>query len=120
MMSDAPVVTTQIVRLSATIAEVLIHADFDHAIGAEAKLAGRLYGPRCPGTETIEIAYPIRAIPSEPARPQRRSARIVIPEPNLWETQTPFTYVGTVEVCTGATKVAEIPIELGLRQGTEH
>ncbi|MFL5329340.1 MAG: hypothetical protein ACJ8C4_10530 [Gemmataceae bacterium] len=119
-MPDLPVITTQIIRLSATIAEVLIHADFDHGIDAETTLAGRLYGPRCPGTETIEIAYPIRAIPAEPAHPQRRSARVVIPEPNLWEKQTPFTYVGTVEISTGGTKTADIPIELGLRQGSEH
>jgi hypothetical protein len=111
-------ITTQIVRLSANIAEVLIHADFHHDIEAEAKLAGRLSGPRCPGAETIEIAYPLRAIPPNEGQPRRRSARVIIPEPNLWEAQTPFIYAGAVEIFAGDVKLANVPIEIGLRQGS--
>jgi hypothetical protein len=109
-----PKLTIEIVQLSAAIAEVHVHVDFANDVPTECRLRGRVTGPRCPGTETIEIAYPLRELPAANAR--RRSARLVIPEPNLWDTVTPFTYGGTVEVWREDEKVAELPLEIGLRQ----
>jgi len=115
-MAELPKVSFEILRLSSAIAEVLVHVDFNEDVVAETRLAGRVAGPHCPGAETIEIAYPIHAV--EPNSSRRRSARIVIPEPNLWDAQTPFTYAGAVEVWIEAKKSTELPLEIGLRQAT--
>jgi hypothetical protein len=44
------------------------------------------------------------------------TAKLVIPEPNLWEAETPFTYGGEVRVQVKGSIVAELPIEIGLKQ----
>ena len=109
-----PKLTIEIVQLSAAVADVQVHVDFANDVPADYRLTGRVTGPRCPGTETIEIAYALRQLPITSAR--RRSARMVIPEPNIWDSVTPFTYGGMVEVWQGDEKVTELPLEIGLRQ----
>lgn len=62
-----------------------------HAVEPGVELRGRLLGPRCRFTSTIEIAYPFR-----PAGPPGEYAANV-PEPSLWEPARPFLYEGPIE-----------------------
>jgi len=110
----SPTVSFEVLRLDAALAELLVHADFAEDPGPDVELRGRLMGPRCPGVGTIEVAYPLRPVPS--GLPARRSARVVIPDPNLWESDTPFVYWGPAEVWVGGAKVAEVRSEVGLRR----
>lgn len=109
-----PVMTFEIIRLDAAVAELLVHAEFAADPGSNVELRGRLMGPRRPGVATIEVAYPLRPVPA--ALPTRRSARVVIPDPNLWEPNTPFVYWGPAEVWQGGQKTGECTVEVGLRK----
>src|SRR4051812_37737852 len=100
-----PRVTVDVVRLDAAAAELLVHAEVDDTGGVV--LRGRLMGPRCPGVSTVEVAYPLKPLPADPHRPGRVSARVVIPDPNLWEPAHPFVYWGPVEVWRGGEKIGE-------------
>ncbi len=76
-------------------------------------LHGRLMGPRCLFNETIEIAYPLRPLPNQD---DLLRARVVIPEPSLWEPTTPFLYEGPVELWQGDVLVDRISVSHGVRQ----
>jgi hypothetical protein len=89
--------TVEVKRLSAAEAEVWVTAELD-AVTPGTELRGRLVGPRCPGTSTIEVAYPFRPPPSTPEAADTQTVRVVIPEPNFWTEQTPFVYEGTIEL----------------------
>lgn len=117
-MPEEPTITTTVARLSAALAEVLIQADFPKSVALSWRLSGQVTGPRCPGSETIEIAFPIRSIDADKRFAHRVLGRIVIPEPNLWEAETPFVYGGMLEIRDGQTVVTTLPIEFGLKQGT--
>jgi hypothetical protein len=104
----------EVVRLSQAAAELLIHVDFPNDPGPATELRGRLMGPRSPTTGTVEVAYALRPLPPTSELPGRRSARVVIPEPNFWEPASPFTYRGPVEVWESGTKRMELPVEIGL------
>ena len=112
-----PTITIEVVRLSVDVAEVLIRAAFAADPGPAAELRGRLMGPRCLGTSTIEIAYPVRPLPS--AEPTIRTARVIIPEPNLWTEKKPLTYWGPVEVWQDDALVWSQSVEVGLRGKTK-
>ena len=75
-------------RLDPMQAEVRLRLR-SHEAGVE--LRGRLMGPRCRFTTTIEIAYPIR--PSNTAG----EFTAIVPEPSLWQPAKPFCYEGPVE-----------------------
>jgi hypothetical protein len=62
------------------------------------ELRGRLAGPRCLYAATIEVGYPLRPVPRRPEGLAGLAARVVIPEPSLWEPQCPFVYQGAVEL----------------------
>ena len=51
-------------------------------------------GPKCPGVSTVEVTYPMARVASAD---RTAALRCVIPEPNLWTPQTPFTYEVVVE-----------------------
>ncbi len=85
-------------RLSLAEAEVWVSAELE-AVTPATELRGRLVGPRCPGTTTIEVPYPFRAPPHPPAdSPRTLVVRVVIPEPNLWTEETPYFYEGPLEL----------------------
>jgi hypothetical protein len=109
-----PATQVEVIRLDAALAELLVHADFAADPGPGVELRGRLMGPRQGGVATIEVAYPLRPVAA--VTPTRRSARVVIPDPNLWEPDTPFVYWGPAEVWAGGVRLAEVPIEVGLRR----
>lgn len=86
--------TWQVRRLSAVEAEVWLHVEVDRATPAS-ELRGRLHGPRCPDVTTVEVAYTLQPLAQAG---NTLTARVVIPEPNLWTEKMPFVYEGAVEL----------------------
>jgi hypothetical protein len=70
------------------------------------ELRGRLMGPSCAYTTTIEVAY------------HARGNRIVIPEPAWWDPQSPFLYRGPIELWQGVERIELEQVRLGLRHTT--
>src|SRR5437868_13397226 len=63
------------------------------------ELRGRLMGPSCPYASTVEIAYPLSPLKlSEQQVAGALRCRVAIPEPSLWDLQSPFLYSGPVEL----------------------
>jgi hypothetical protein len=80
---------------------------------ADLELRGRLTGPRCLYSETVEIAYPLRPLPSEAGLLR---ARTVIEEASLWEPQTPFLYEGVLELWQAGVLIDRTHLAHGVRQ----
>jgi hypothetical protein len=83
------------------------------------EVRGRLTGPRCPGVNTVEVAYPFRLL----AGPQEDGGntltrRLVIPEPNFWTAEAPFTYEAIVELWENGQRVDERCFLYRLRRGS--
>jgi beta-galactosidase/beta-glucuronidase len=84
----------EIIRATPAVAEFLVHVELEYAASG-CEITGRTLGPRCPHVSTVEVAYPmIRDCVSD----KKVMLRCLIPEPNLWMRETPFTYVVTVEL----------------------
>jgi beta-galactosidase/beta-glucuronidase len=109
----------EVTRLSPAEAEVLVTVEVDP--GAEAlDLRGKLVGPRCPGVSTIQVAYPLRRLPSaSQTGTVLLSAAAVIPEPNLWTPLTPYVYDATVELWQQGQRVDVAYRSIGLKQKRE-
>jgi hypothetical protein len=84
-------------RLSPTEAEVWVAVTADSQTDAS-ELRGRLVGPKCAFSSTIEVAYPLQPFPRKPADLPQLCGRVVIPEPSLWEPDCPFEYDLAVEL----------------------
>jgi hypothetical protein len=97
--------------LSAALAEVWFTVVADH-VTPTTEVRGRVVGPRCPGHTTIEVAYPLQRISHSP---EALMLRVVIPEPSLWEAQTPFLYRAHVELWQDGERCDEKEFDLGLR-----
>jgi hypothetical protein len=82
-------------RLTPAEAEVRVTVAL-RGVLAEPELRGRLVGPRCAYASTVEVAYPWR--PLSPERPNVLAARVIIPEPSLWDPVCPFLYEGPLEL----------------------
>lgn len=84
---------------------------------ATTEVRGRLMGPRCLYSNTIEVAYPLRPVPSHqmPLEPSGLTVRAVIPEANLWEPQCPFLYHGPIELWQDGQRCDRISVSHGLR-----
>jgi hypothetical protein len=76
-----------------------------------AEVRGRLMGPHCPFASTVEIAYPLRPLPGG----DELAARVVIPEPSLWDPQSPFLYDGPVELWEDGRRSEVVRVRHGLR-----
>src|SRR4051812_37705766 len=95
-------------------AEVWIHVrPAELTPGTEVR--GRLMGPSCPYSNTVEIAYPLRPLRAEAQKPGKLSCRVVIPEASLWDTQSPFLYAGPVKLWQDGQLADRLPIRHGLR-----
>jgi beta-galactosidase/beta-glucuronidase len=87
-------VNFEIVRATSAVAEFLVHVELDGPV-EEYAVTGHSVGPQCPVASTIEVSYPL----TEMERGETRvSLRCVIPEPNLWTQETPFTYAVRVDL----------------------
>src|SRR5438128_2656208 len=78
--------------------------EFAPASGSEVR--GRLMGPICMQTTTIEVAYHVRC------------GRIIIPEPAWWDPESPFLYRGPIEVWHGGDRLKSETVQIGLRYTT--
>ncbi len=94
--------------------DVFVHPE---RLASRTQVRGQLTGPRCAYSTTIEVAYPWR----ETSRTYEQEGephihvRAVIPEPSLWEPQTPFLYDATVELWDNGQLSDQVTIRLGLR-----
>jgi hypothetical protein len=78
------------------------------------ELRGRLVGPRCRYSQTVEVAYPLRPVPAD--SPGEMAARVVIPEPCLWDPESPFFYGGLVELLADGRPVDLQTLWVGFRE----
>src|SRR5713226_2145266 len=64
------------------------------------QIRGRIVGPRCAYSSTVEVAYPMREVSRryENYDIPGLTLRIVIPEPCLWDPQSPFVYEAVAEL----------------------
>jgi beta-galactosidase/beta-glucuronidase len=74
-----------------------VQADIDvtvypETLSATTAVRGRLVGPSCVNTSTVEVAYPVRETSREKEATPLISLRAIIPEPCLWDEQSPFLY----------------------------
>jgi hypothetical protein len=78
---------------------------------------GRLLGPRCAYATTVEVAYPMRSHSRqfEKEGDPCELLRVVIPEPSLWEPETPFLYQGVVELWEKGERCDQVQFQRGLR-----
>jgi hypothetical protein len=103
--------------LTPTLAEVWITAVSQDLLGDQ-EMRGRLIGPQCHYASTVEVAYQVQPQPRQPDKPTAITGRVVIPEPSLWEPETPFLYRGPVTVWKQQQKWFETTISHGLRRFT--
>jgi hypothetical protein len=76
------------------------------------EVRGRLTGPSCPYSSTVEVAYALRPLPAEG---EALACRAVIPEPSLWELESPFLYRGPVELWQDGARCDRVTLSHGLR-----
>jgi hypothetical protein len=88
----------RLLRLTPFEAEIEITAP-----GAAVEFRGRLMGPTCAVTTTIEVAYRVR------------NNRLIIPEPAWWDPQSPFLYHGPIELWRAGENSEAARIQIGLR-----
>ena len=81
------------------------------------RIGGRLMGPRCPYSSTVEVAYPLRPWNKEQGENdvENLTMRVIIPEASPWEPETPFLYDGPLELWRGDAKLDERRVSYGLR-----
>ena len=86
-------------RLTPTEAELWISV-YPEQLASDTQIRGRLMGPRCQYSTTVEVAYPLREWKRsyETEDVPHVSLRVIIPEPNFWDPQSPFRYEGPVEL----------------------
>lgn len=102
--------------LNPVAAEVWIAVQMEYRTETT-EVRGRLMGPRCLYSSTIEVAYPLRPVPSHqmPQEPSGLTVRAVIPEASLWEPQCPFLYHGPIELWQDGQRCDRINVNHGLR-----
>jgi hypothetical protein len=82
------------------------------------ELRGRLLGPSCPYSTTVEVAYPIRRTRPHAHGSEIFHGQVVIPEPAWWDPESPFLYHGPIELWEHEHKVEEVRVRIGLRHAT--
>lgn len=86
-------------------------------VASTTQIRGRLMGPRCPYTSTVEVAYPVREHSREYESEgfPRLKLRVLIPEPSFWDPQTPFLYEGPLELWQSGQLCQQVQVKHGLR-----
>lgn len=79
------------------------------------EVRGRLIGPRCVYATTVEVAYPLRPLPTPPAGLPGLPRRVLIPEASLWEPDCPFLYQGPIELWEAGQQGDRVWLRHGLR-----
>jgi hypothetical protein len=106
-------------RLDPAEAEVGLSIEPEH-LTSTTQVIARLVGPRCPYSTTIEVAYPFRECARTYASEvlfgiPKLDLRAIIPEPSLWDPQTPFLYQAVAELWQDGQRFDQIRIRHGLR-----
>src|SRR5262249_2426364 len=101
-------------RLSPAEAEVGVHVVLRDAGCYEIK--GRLMGPRCAYSSTVEVAYPFQPQPLQPDDWVTHRARAIIPQRCLWDPVSPFLYQGPLQLWSDGARRFETAISHGLRR----
>jgi hypothetical protein len=103
-------------RLDPAEAEVVIGVYPEH-LTSTTQVRGRLMGPTNLYASTVEVAYPLReqSREYETTGTPRLTMRVIIPEGNFWEPQTPFLYHGPVELWQGGKCCDRVQVTRGLR-----
>jgi hypothetical protein len=98
MSETAASIRKHIVRLTPAEAEIRFLVTCP-ALGNDLHVRGRLMGPRCPYASTVEVAYPLKEI-ERAAGPGKTDIllKTIIPEPSMWDPQSPFLYSGPVGI----------------------
>jgi hypothetical protein len=96
-------------------AEVWLIAETQY-VTATTELRGRLTGPQCLYAATVEVAYPLRPLVRRIEGLSGSAARVVIPEPSLWDPEGPFVYQGTVELWQDGQRCDQMSFRHGLRR----
>lgn len=100
--------------LDPTKADLQLRVQLD-ASAAGMELRGRLIGPRCCYSSTIEVAYSLLTIAVDAEDSSIVCGRIIIPEPSLWDPESPFLYFGRLEIWEGGQRCDHLDFTLGLR-----
>jgi hypothetical protein len=82
---------------------------------ASTEVRGRLMGPRCRYSTTVEVAYPFRPAPRPPQGLEGVPRRAIIPEASAWEPTHPFLYEGPVELWDNDQRLDENVVRCGIR-----
>jgi beta-galactosidase/beta-glucuronidase len=85
------------------------------ALQPTTEIRGRLMGPNCLYSTTIEVAHPLHMTDRERGHPPKVRGRIVIPEPAWWDCESPFLYHGPIELWEHERKIGEVRLRIGLR-----
>src|SRR5262249_19159364 len=103
-------------RLDPTEAEIWISV-YPERVTSPTRISGRLVGPRCPYSSTVEVAYPLpeHAREYETTGVPHITSRVIIPDPCLWEPQSPFLYEGIIELWQGDQRCDQQPLTCALR-----
>jgi len=101
-------------RLSPVEAEVWVTVVPDH-VTPGTELRGRLTGPRCPYTTTVEVAYPLRPLSPPMEGLPILTMRVIIPEPSWWDPVSPFLYGGPIELWQHGQRCDVVQVQHGLR-----
>jgi beta-galactosidase/beta-glucuronidase len=64
---------------------------YPQSMSESTEIRGRLVGPTCVKTSTVEVAYPLRETARE-AESSLISLRAIVPEPCRWDQESPFLY----------------------------
>jgi hypothetical protein len=102
MSDSATSIRKHIVRLTPAEAELRFLVTLAGP-AAGLQVRGRLMGPRCPYASTVEVAYPLRELEREQNHAGSTSIllRSVIPEPSMWDPESPFLYSGPLGIWRG-------------------
>jgi hypothetical protein len=106
-LDPMPTYTMRVHRLDPTMAELRI--EFAN-LPPDVDACGRLMGPRCKDSSTIEVAYPLRKL-SHPVY------RVLIPEPIFWCAERQCVYEGPVEFRRDGQPVGKITLSFGIKVG---
>jgi beta-galactosidase/beta-glucuronidase len=114
MASRIRELTIQPVRLTPTEAELAVEMRCPQPIPTT-ELRGRLMGPSCLYSTTVEVSHPIRSAGRHEHGSPVFRGRILIPEPAWWDPDSPFLYHGPVELWEHEHKVEVVRVRIGLR-----
>jgi hypothetical protein len=88
------------------------------AVTPATEVRGRLMGPTCRYSSTVEVAYPLRPLARRQTAPDSLgpsvTMRVVIPEPSFWDPVSPFLYHGPVELWQDGDRAEQVAIRHGL------